>query len=469
MASDTYDVVVIGGGPGGYVCAIKAAQLGLKAACIDRRPTLGGTCLNVGCIPSKALLHATRLFEQAKEELGRYGIRVGEVTVELDALMARKERTVAELTRGIAFLFRKNRVDHLCGEARLLAPDRVQWTPEGDEPRTLTARHVVVASGSRPSELPGIAIDEERVLSSTGALALTRVPEHLVVIGAGYIGLELGTVWRRLGARVTVVEYLDRIAPGLDGELAAQLEKALAKQGLRFHLGRKVVAVEHREDGVEVVTEARAGGEEERIAADRVLVAVGRRPNSEGFGLEELGVARDAAGRIEVDDGFRTNLPGLYAIGDVVRGPMLAHKAEEEGVALAERIAGGKPHVNYEVIPAVIFTHPEAASVGRTEEELKEAGIPYRVGRFPMSANARARTTGEVEGFVKLLADAATDRLLGAHILGPEAGVLIQEIAVAMEFGASSEDIARTCHPHPTLEEAVKEAALAAFQKPLHV
>ncbi len=469
MNAEPYDLIVVGGGPGGYVCAIRAAQLGLRVACIDRRTTLGGTCLNVGCIPSKALLHASRLYEQTRNGLSAHGIRVGEVTFDLAAMMARKDRTVAELTKGIAFLFRKNGVDHLVGHGRIEAPGRIRLEPEKGEPRILEGRNIVIATGSVAATLPGIEIDERRILSSTGALALDHVPGRLLVVGAGYIGLELGTVWRRLGAEVTVVEFLDRITPGMDGEVAKQLQRILARQGLAFRLAHRVVEVENREEQLEVVVEPRDGGEAQRLAADAVLVAVGRRPCTEGLGLETLGIRRDEAGRIAVDDRFRTSIEGIYAIGDVIRGPMLAHKAEEEGVAVAELLAGHKVHVNYDAIPAVIFTHPEVAAIGRTEEELKEAGVDYRVGRFPMTANPRARTTGEVEGFVKILAEAGSDRILGAHILGPEAGVMIEEVAVAMEFGAASEDLARTCHPHPTIEEAVKEAALAAFSKPIHI
>jgi len=467
MSDQRYDLVVVGGGPGGYVCAIRAAQLGLKVACVDRRERLGGTCLNVGCIPSKALLHASHLYEQAREGLGRFGVKTAGVELDLSAMMAHKERVVADLARGIAFLFRKHGVEQVVGHGRLVAPGVVEVETK-DGARRLETRHIVIATGSVPATLSGITIDERRILSSTGALALERVPEHLLVVGGGYIGLELGTVWRRLGAKVTVVEFLDRILPGMDAEIAKQLHRILHRQGITFELAHRVLAVEEKEESLEAVIAPRDGGDERRIACDAVLVAVGRRPCTEGLGLEAVGLGTDESGRIPVDSHYRTRVPGIFAIGDVIRGPMLAHKAEEEGVAVAELLAGRHAHVNYDVIPAVVFTHPEVASVGRTEDELQQAGMSYRVGRFPFTANSRARTTGDTEGFVKLLVEEGTDRILGCHILGPEAGVLIQEVAVAMEFGATSEDIARTCHPHPTLEEAVKEAAWAAFEKPIH-
>ncbi len=469
MSDTEFDLVVIGGGPGGYVCAIRAAQLGMRVACVERRKALGGTCLNVGCIPSKALLHSSHLLEQAEQEFAAHGIRASGLEIDLEALMARKDKVVGDLTKGIAFLFRKYGVEHVEGHGRITAPGRVVVEGGDGSNRELATRHLVIATGSEPASLPGIAIDEERVLSSTGALALDAVPGHLVVVGAGYIGLELGTVWRRLGARVTVVEFLDRVTPGMDLEISRQMQRILKRQGMRFRLGSKVEAVAEKEDGLEVTVAPAAGGEAETIAADRVLIAVGRRPHSADLGLGAIGLALDEQGRIPVDEHCRTTVEGVWAIGDVVRGPMLAHKAMEEGHAVAEALAGQKPHVNYEVIPGVVYTEPEAASVGRTEQELKEAGIAYRVGKFPFSANSRARCTGAAEGFVKILAETGTDRVLGAHILGPDAGTLIAEIAMAMEFGASSEDIARTCHAHPTLEEAIKEAAWAAFDKPVHI
>ncbi len=468
--TDSFDVVVIGGGPGGYVAAIRAAQLGLKTACVEKRATLGGTCLNVGCIPSKELLHGTHLLEEARERFAARGIRIqGGVEVDLPAMMAGKDKVVRELTRGIEFLFRKNKVEHVAGEARLAAPGRVAVRlAEGGE-RELAARHVVIATGSEPVSLPGVEIDEERILSSTGALALDAVPAHLAVIGAGYIGLEMAAVWSRLGAKVTVIEYLDRILPGMDGDVGKGMRRILAKKGFDFRLGRKVTGAEAHDGGVRLGVESVASGEAETVEADRVLVAVGRRPFTAGLGLEELGVALDAGGRIEIDDGFRASLPGLYAIGDAVRGPMLAHKAEDEGAVCAEMIAGQSGHIDYDAIPGVVYTWPEAAAVGRTEEALKEAGIEYEVGRFPFQANSRARCNGETEGFVKILADRRTDRVLGVHILGADAGTLIAEAALAMEFGASAEDIARTCHAHPTLNEAVKEAALAVAGRPIHI
>lgn len=470
MSEASYDVVVIGGGPGGYVCAIAAAQQGLRVACVEMRETLGGTCLNVGCIPSKALLHSSHLLEMAAREFAGHGIEVGEPRLDLARMMARKERAVADLTKGIAFLFRKNAVAHLHGRGRLAGPGRVVVTAADGSEQALSARHVVIATGSEPLPLPGIAFDEQRVLTSTGALALDRVPGHLVVVGAGYIGLELGTVWRRLGSRVTVVELLDRVTPGMDSEVAKQFQRILSRQGMTFRLGTRVAAVEPTEEGVRVVTEPASGeGEGETLEADAVLVAIGRRPFTAGLGLESVGLATDERGRIPVDERLRTAVDGVFAIGDVVRGPMLAHKAEEEGIFVAESIAGRVPHIDYELIPGVVYTWPEVAAVGRTEEELQAEGVDYRVGRFPFSANSRARTTGDVQGFVKILADAATDRVLGCHILGPEAGTLIAEVTAAMAFGASSEDIGRICHPHPTLEEAVKEAALAAHAQPIHI
>ena len=469
MSDTDFDLVVIGGGPGGYVCAIRAAQLGLRVACVEKRPALGGTCLNVGCIPSKALLHSSHLYEQAQRAFDHHGIRANGLELDLGALMARKDRVVADLTKGIAFLFRKYGVTHLAGHARVTAPGRVRVEAGDGEARELATRQTVIATGSEAATLPGIAIDEERILSSTGALALGEVPRHLVVVGAGYIGLELGTVWRRLGAEVTVVEFLDRVTPGMDLEVSRQMQRILKRQGMAFRLGSKVEAVTEKDGRLAVTVAPAAGGEPETLTADRVLVAVGRRPHTADLGLESIGLELDAGGRVPVDEACRTAVEGVWAIGDVVRGPMLAHKAMEEGHAVAERLAGQKPHVNYEVIPGVVYTEPEAASVGRTEQELKEAGIAYRVGKFPFSANSRARCTGEQDGFVKILAEEGSDRVLGAHILGPDAGTLVAEIAVAMEFGASAEDIARTCHAHPTLEEAVMEAAWAAFDRPVHI
>jgi dihydrolipoamide dehydrogenase len=466
-----YDLVVIGGGPGGYVAAIKAAQLGMKVACVEKRGALGGTCLNVGCIPSKALLHSSHLFEEAKHGMERHGIKVRGVELDLGAMLDNKDKVVKGLTQGIEFLFKKNKVDYLVGAGRIEGPGKVAAElANGGGTRELGTRNILIATGSDTMPLPGVAIDEERIVSSTGALDLERVPGHLLVVGAGYIGLEMGTVWRRLGAKVTVVEFLDRVTPGMDGEVSKEFQKILAKQGMAFKLGTKVTGVDASGgDGIAVTVEpAKGGGAPETIACDTVLVAIGRRPYTEGLGLEKVGVRLDNRGRVETDGQFRTNVEGIWAIGDVIAGPMLAHKAEEEGSCVAEMLAGQKPHLDYDIIPGVVYTAPEVASIGKTEEQLKEAGVAYRAGKFPFMANSRARSVGNTDGFVKILADATTDRVLGAHIIGPEAGILIAEIAVAMEFGASAEDIARTCHAHPTLEEAVKEAALATFAKPIH-
>jgi dihydrolipoamide dehydrogenase len=468
MAEPVYDLVVIGGGPGGYVCAIKAAQLGMKVACVDKRGTLGGTCLNVGCIPSKALLHSSHLYHQAQHGMAAHGIKVRDVGLDLDAMLDNKDKVVEGLTKGIEGLFKKNKVDYVVGTGRIAAAGRVTVELSKGGTQELATRNIVIATGSDVMPLPGVEIDEKRVVSSTGALDLERVPEDLVVIGGGYIGLEMGTVWQRLGSRVTVVEFLDRIVPGMDSEVGRQLQRILAKQGMAFKLGTKVTGVDGSGPRLKVTTEPATGGEAATIEADIVLVSIGRRPYTDGLGLEELGVKVER-GRVEVDARFQTNVPGVYAIGDAIRGPMLAHKAEEEGSCVAEALAGQKPHIDYDIIPGVVYTHPEVASIGRTEEQLKEAGIAYKAGKFPFMANSRARAVLDTEGFVKLLADAATDRLLGAHIIGPEAGTMIAEIAVAMEFGASSEDVARTCHPHPTMEEAVKEAALAVTGKPIHI
>ena len=469
MSDDQFDLVVIGAGPGGYVCAIRAAQLGMKVACVDKRGPFGGTCLNIGCIPSKALLHSSELFAEARDGLNAHGIRIPTVELDLAAMQDQKVKVVKELTQGIEFLFRKNRVEGIKGTARLDGPGRVQVELLNGGEQTLEARSIVIATGSESTDLPGIRVDERRIVSSTGGLELDEVPNHLVVVGAGYIGLELGTVWRRLGAKVTVVEYLSRITPGMDLEVSRQFQRLLSRQGLGFKLGTKVTEVDDGGDRLLVTTEAADGGEPEKMKADVVLVAVGRRPYTDDLGLETVDLKTDNRGMIEVDGRFRTGAEGIFAIGDVIRGPMLAHKAEDEGVCVAEQLAGQKPHIDYDAIPAVIYTAPEVASVGRTEEQLKEAGIDYRAGKFPFSANSRARATGMTDGFVKVLAEAETDRLLGVHIMGAEAGTMIGEAVVAMEFGASSEDLARTCHAHPTLEEAVKEAALAAHGAPIHI
>jgi dihydrolipoamide dehydrogenase len=462
---ERYDVVVIGAGPGGYVAAIRAAQLGMRTACVDARQSLGGTCLNIGCIPSKALLQSSEKFAEARHGLAEHGIKLGEVSLDLAAMMARKDKVVGDLTRSVEFLFRKNKVDWLKGKARIAASGRIAL----DDGNEVEAGAIVIASGSESIPLPGLAIDEERIVSSTGALALDRVPERLAVIGGGYIGLELGSVWSRLGAKVTVVEYLDCILPNMDRELGPALQRLLARSGIAFKLATKVVSGQVGNDGVTLELEPAAGGERESLAANVVLVAIGRRPFTDGLGLDEVGVARDAAGHIAVNDEFATNVAGIYAIGDVIGGPMLAHKAMEEGVAVVERLAGQQTRVEYGAIPSVVYSWPEVAAVGKTEEELKAAGVEYRVGKFPFTATPRARTNGDTDGFVKVLADRASDRVLGIHIIGPDAGTLIAEAALALEFGASAEDIARICHAHPTLSEALKEAALAVDGRAIHV
>ena len=467
--SEDYDVIVIGSGPGGYVAAIRAAQLGLKTACVEKRETLGGTCLNIGCIPSKALLHSSELYAEAMKGMNAHGVKLGSVELDLDAMLDQKSKVVKELTQGIEFLFRKNKVTSISGHGCITGPGAVQVTANDGTRRDLTATNIIIATGSEVVPLPNIEVDEQRVVSSTGALTLDAVPGHLVVVGAGYIGLELGTVWRRLGAKVTVVEFLDRITPGMDSEVAKQFQRLLSRQGLGFMLGTKVTSVDSSSDRLVVTTEPAEGGDPETMKADVVLVAIGRRPYTDSLGLETVGLKTDNHGRIEVDANLATSVEGIYAIGDVIAGPMLAHKAEDEGVFLAERLAGQRPHINYDAIPAVVYTSPEVASVGKTEDELKQANIKYNVGKFPFSANSRARATGNTDGFVKVLADAETDRLLGVHIIGEDAGTMIAEAALAIEFGASSEDLARTCHAHPTLEEAVKEAALAAHGLPLHI
>ena len=469
MSEQPYDVVFIGGGPSGYAGAIRAAQLGLRVACVERRGTLGGTCLNVGCIPSKALLQSSHLYAQATHELGQHGIAIAGATLDLAKMMARKDKVVGDLTRGIEQLFRKNKIDHVKGMGRVAAPDKVAVAADGGE-RTLATRNIVLATGSEVMPLPGVAIDEARIVSSTGALMLPAVPKHLVVVGGGYIGLEMGSVWARLGAKVTVVEFLDRILPNMDGEVSKQMQRLLQRQGLSFKLSSKVAGAVLKGEGVELALEPASGGPPETLVCDIVLVSIGRRPVTEGLGLEAQGVAIDRRGFVPVDRDYRTNVPGIFAIGDLLaERPMLAHKAEEEGVALAELLAGRPGHVNYEAIPGVVYTWPEVAAVGKTEEELKRANRPYRTGRFPFIANSRARANADADGFVKLLADAETDRLLGAHIVGPEAGTMIAELTLALEFGASSEDIARTSHAHPTLNEAVKEAALAVDQRAINI
>ena len=458
--ADNFDVIVIGGGPGGYNAAIRLGQLGLSAACVDKRGVFGGTCLNIGCIPSKALLHASERFHEAESDFAKLGIKA-QVTLDLPAMMTQKNKVVGELTRGVEFLFRKNKVEGVVGEARIVGPGRVEVKGQDGTTRTLSTKHIIIATGSDVTPLPGVTIDEKEIVSSTGAIALSEVPKRLLVVGAGVIGLELGSVWKRLGSEVTVVEFLDRVTPGMDLEISKAFQRTLQKQGLTFHLSTKVVGVEKKKTGLAVTVEPAAGGEKSVIEADVILVAIGRRPYTDNLGLEKVGVALDKRGRIATDGHFKTNVAGIYAIGDCREGLMLAHKAEEEAIAVAELIAGKAGHVNYDAIPSVIYTAPEVAAVGKTEEDLKAEGRAYKVGKFPFTANARAKTIMATEGFVKLLADAKTDRILGCHILGPEAGNLLAEVVLAMEFGAASEDIARTCHSHPTLSEAVRQAAMA--------
>ena len=469
MSENSFDVVIIGGGPGGYVAAIRAAQLGLKTACVEKRGALGGTCLNVGCSPSKALLSASHAYHAAAHDYAAFGVKTGKVEIDVGAMMGHKDKVVSDNTKGIEFLFKKNKVTYVVGAGRIAAPGQVAVVGKDGAEQMLAARHIVIATGSDVMGLPGIEIDEEVVVSSTGALKLAKTPKSMVVIGGGVIGLELGTVWGRLGAEITVVEFLDRILPTNDGEVSKSMQKILAKQGMTFKLSTKVTKVEKKGKQAVVTVEPAAGGAAEEIKADVVLVAIGRKPYTEGLGLDAVGVRTNARGFVEVDSHFRTSVPGVYAIGDVVGGAMLAHKAEEEGVALAEMLAGQHGHVNYDVIPAVVYTWPEVASVGKTEEQLKAEGVAYKAGKFPFTANGRARSMNEVEGFVKVLACATTDRVLGAHIVGANAGDLLAELVLAMEFGAASEDVARTCHAHPGLGEAVKEACLAVLGRALHV
>ncbi|WP_029074947.1 dihydrolipoyl dehydrogenase [Kaistia adipata] len=464
----SYDLIVIGSGPGGYVCAIKAAQLGLKVAVVEKRATYGGTCLNIGCIPSKALLHASEMFEEVGH-LDALGIKVAKPKLDLPGMLAHKDATVKSNVDGVAYLFKKNKIDGHIGTGSIAAPGKVVVTKEDGSTATLETKAIVIATGSDSAPLPGVEIDEKRIVTSTGALTLDKVPSKLIVVGAGVIGLELGSVWRRLGAEVTVVEFLDRILPGMDGEVAKQFQRMLEKQGFAFKLGTKVTAVDTSGKTLKATIELAKGGAAETIEADVVLVAIGRRPFTEGLGLEAAGVELDERKRVKVDGHYQTNVPGIYAIGDVIAGPMLAHKAEDEGVAVAEILAGQAGHVNYDAIPGVVYTSPEVATVGKTEEELKAAGIAYKVGKFPFSANGRARAMLATDGFVKILSDANTDRLLGAHIVGKGAGEMIHEAVVLMEFAGSAEDLARSTHAHPTMSESIKEAALAAWFKPIHM
>ncbi len=457
--ADSFDAIVIGGGPGGYNAAIRLGQLGLTSACIDKRGSFGGTCLNIGCIPSKALLHASERFHEAQTDFAKLGIKA-KVDLDLPAMMAQKTKVVGELTKGVEFLLKKAKSEAIVGEAKIAAPGKVEVKLADGKTRSLTARHIIIATGSDVAPLPGVTIDEKQIVSSTGALSLTSVPKKLLVVGAGVIGLELGSVWGRLGAEVTVVEFLDRVTPGIDLEVSKAFQRILTKQGMTFHLATKVTGVEKKGSGLQVSIEPAAGGDSRVLDADVVLVAIGRIPYTQNLGLQDIGVQMDKRGRVLTDHHFRTNVAGIYAIGDCREGVMLAHKAEDEAVACAEIIAGKAGHVNYDAIPSVIYTFPEVATVGKNEEELKSAGIAYKVGKFPFTANARAKTIMATDGLVKILADAKTDKVLGCAIVGPEAGNLVAEVVLAMEFGASSEDIARTCHSHPTLSEAVRQAAM---------
>lgn len=462
--TEKFDVIVIGSGPGGYVCAIRCAQLGLKTACVEKRKTLGGTCLNVGCIPSKALLSSSEKFEEAGHHFDEIGINVGKPKLDLKKMMAFKDDVVKANTQGIEFLFKKNKITRIEGHGEIVETGKVKVGSD-----TYEAENIIIATGSDVATLPGIEIDEKTVVSSTGALELDKVPGHMVVIGGGVIGMELGTVWRRLGAKVTVVEYMDGVFPGMDGEVRKEALKIFKKQGIEFKLSSKVTEVKKSGKGAELSVEPASGGDAEKIKADVVLMAVGRKPYTDGLGLDNAGVKTDERGRIVVDETFETSAEGIFAIGDVIAGPMLAHKAEDEGVVLAEMLAGQTGHIDYDCIPGVVYTWPEVAAVGKTEEQLKEAGVKYNAGKFPFMANGRARAMGMTEGFVKILADAKTDRVLGAHIVGPSAGDLVQEVVSVMEFEGTAEDIGRTCHAHPTLTEVVKEAALAVHKRPLHI
>ncbi|WP_024511434.1 dihydrolipoyl dehydrogenase [Bradyrhizobium sp. ARR65] len=464
----TYDLVVIGTGPGGYVCAIRAAQLGMKVAVVEKNATLGGTCLNIGCMPSKALLHASEMFEEAGHSFAKMGVAVSAPKLDLPAMMNFKQQGIDGNVKGVEFLMKKNKIDVIRGVGKILGSGKVEVSLDG-KAQAIETKNIVIATGSDVAPLKGIEIDEKRIVSSTGALSLPKVPEKMLVVGAGVIGLELGSVWRRLGADVMVVEFLDRILPGMDGEICKQFQRILEKQGFVFKLSSKVTGVDTSGKTLAVKVEPAAGGPAESLEADVVLVAIGRVPYTQGLGLKEAGVALDNRGRVQIDPHFATTLKGVYAIGDVVAGPMLAHKAEDEGVAVAEIIAGQAGHVNYDVIPGVVYTTPEVSAVGKTEEELKQAGIAYTVGKFPFTANGRSKVNQTTDGFVKILADAKTDRVLGVHIVGREAGEMIHEAAVLMEFGGSAEDLARTCHAHPTRSEAIKEAALAVGKRAIHM
>ncbi len=465
--SDNFDVIVIGGGPGGYVCAIRAAQLGLKAACVESRGTLGGTCLNIGCIPSKSLLNLSENFHKAKKDFSSQGIEVSDIKLNVEKMMNNKNKSVQILTKGVEFLFKKNKVSYLKGKGVIFSPSNVVVYDQGKK-TSYNTKNIVIATGSSAVSLPGVMIDEKNIISSTGALSLKSVPKSLLVIGGGYIGLEMGSVWKRLGAEVTVIENLPFITPGMDREISNEFQKILTKQGIKFKLNCKVLSIKDLGSEVKVEYQNNDENKKEIILADKTLIAVGRKPYTEGLNLNKIGVKKDEKGRIKINKNFQTEIKNIYAIGDVIEGPMLAHKAEEEGIAVAELLAGQSGHVNYDVIPGVIYTSPEVAYVGKSEEQLKEEGVSYKTGKFPFLANSRAKVNNETDGFVKILADSKSDRLLGAHIIGPHCGDMIAEIALAMEFGASAEDVARTCHAHPTHTEAIKEAALAVDKRPIH-
>ena len=465
---DNFDLVVIGGGPGGYVCAIRAAQLGLKAACVESRGALGGTCLNVGCIPSKSLLNLSENYHKAKKDFSNQGIEISDIKLNINKMMSNKEKSVQVLTKGVEFLFKKNKVTYFKGKGVIFSKNDIVVYGSENKRTNIKTKNIVIATGSSPTSLPGIEIDEKNIVSSTGALSFSEVPKDLVVIGGGYIGLEMGSVWSRLGSNVTVIEYLDFITPGMDREISNEFQKILTKQGIKFKLNNKVISVKNLKNKVIVDYINNTSAAKERQEFDKVLVSVGRKPYTEGLNLSKVGIKKDDKGRIEVNEKLQTTLKNIYAIGDVIKGPMLAHKAEEEGIAVAEIIAGQAGHVNYDVIPGVVYTSPEVATVGKTEEQLKNENKTYKVGKFPFLANSRAKVNNETDGFVKILADSKTDKILGVHIIGPHCGDMIAEMALAMEFGASAEDIARTCHAHPTHTEAVKEAALAVDKRPIH-
>ncbi len=465
---NNFDLVVIGGGPGGYVCAIRAAQLGLKTACVESRGALGGTCLNVGCIPSKSLLNLSENFHKAKKDFNQQGIEISGVKLNIEKMMSNKNKSIQVLTKGVEFLFKKNKVTYFKGKGVLFSKNDVVVYEDNNKRINIKAKNIVIATGSEVTSLPGIKIDEKNIVSSTGALSFNKVPKKLAVIGGGYIGLEMGSVWSRLGSEVTVVEYLEYITPGMDREISNEFQKILSKQGIKFKMGSKVESVKKQGENVSISYTNVKSSKKETLEVDKVLVSVGRKPYTEGLNLAKVGVKKDAKGRIEVNNKLQTSVNNIYAIGDVIKGPMLAHKAEEEGIAVAEILAGQAGHVNYDVIPGVIYTSPEVATVGKTEEQLKEENKSYKIGKFPFLANSRAKVNNETDGFVKIIADSKTDKVLGVHIIGPHCGDMIAEMALAMEFGASSEDIARTCHAHPTHTEAIKEAALAVDKRPIH-